>query len=77
MIAFMGFGPTELIILPIFILWIWMLVNCLLRPTLSFPGGGASKVAWIIALVAAPPIGTLAYFFMVYLPRSKQRPVSG
>jgi hypothetical protein len=38
--------------------WVWMLVACLTREQ------GSDKIAWILALIFLPFLGTLLYFFI-------------
>lgn len=55
--------------------WLWMLINCLVRPAWSFPGGesNGTRVVWTLVLIFVPLIGVLAYFFIVYLPGFRRK----
>jgi hypothetical protein len=56
---------ASLMTAPYILFWIWMLVHCYrTEPDRQF---------WIWILIIAQPIGTLAYFFLRYLP-SKEFP---
>lgn len=51
---------APLLTAPYFLFWIWMLIHCYrTEPDRQF---------WIWILIIAQPIGTLAYFFLRYLP---------
>lgn len=55
----MFFGLTFLLLAAAwFVFWIWMLVECLTREA------GTEKIAWLIALIFLPVVGTLLYFFI-------------
>jgi type VI protein secretion system component VasK len=41
-----------------FCLWIWMLIECLTHEK------DTEKIAWLLALIFLPLIGTLLYFFI-------------
>lgn len=80
MTIFSAFGFLMLLIAAaLFGLWIWMLIDCLVRPVSSFPGndGGISKIVWTIVLVTVPPVGVFAYFFIVHRPGLHQRSIGG
>ena len=50
-IAFLqSLGPMEILILPLFILWIWSLISVIGRG--DFPG--MTKIIWIAALIVLP-----------------------
>ena len=42
------------------IFWIWVLVDCLTKESSE----GNDKVAWVIFILAVPPIGALIYYFV-------------
>ena len=73
-----GFILTLFIFaLVMFAVWLWMLINCLIRPGRSFPGGdGSARVAWAVLLIFIPFLGQLLYFFIVYLPGRRGRSVN-
>lgn len=55
----------SLLTLPYFAFWLWMLVHCYrTEPDRQF---------WLWILIIAQPIGTIAYFFLRYIP-SKEFP---
>jgi hypothetical protein len=52
------FATVLLISIATFGFWVWMLVECLTREE------GSDKIAWLLALIFLPFIGTLLYFFI-------------
>jgi len=51
----------ALLVLLLFALWIWMLVDCAKRE--KFRTG--DRVTWILLLVLVTPLGMILYYFMV------------
>ena len=58
--ALLLFVVGGLISLFCFVFWLWMLIHCLTNDGLP----GSEKVAWVIAVVFLPFIGSLIYFFV-------------
>jgi hypothetical protein len=50
-----------------FIFWIWMLVDCARR---GF-NDGCAHALWFVFILLIPFVGSLVYFFAVYLPARK------
>ena len=50
----------------LFVLWLWMLIDCLKRPDDNFEiGGNNVKLIWVLVIVFTGFIGALIYFFLV------------
>lgn len=48
------------------ILWVWMLIDSILRESYEYPGGGDNeKLVWVLLIALVQPVAIL-YFFMVY-----------
>jgi len=47
-----------------FVLWVWMLVNAIINPTLD----ATQRILWILGMWFLPLIITVVYFFIVYTP---------
>lgn len=61
------YGIMFIVGLLFFVMWVWMLIDCIQRQEYEFPGStGNSKVIWIVVLLLVGGLGALAYFFMVY-----------
>jgi hypothetical protein len=43
-----------------FVLWIWMLIDCLTNQGIE----GSEKVAWVLVILLLPFIGSVIYFFL-------------
>jgi hypothetical protein len=53
--------------LSLFGLWPAMMWHC----ATSYPGGILGKLMWFLMLLFTIPVGTLAYYFVVFEPRQK------
>jgi hypothetical protein len=48
------------------VLWVWMVIDALLREQWEFPGAGANdKLLWVLIMVFAH-VTCLVYFFVVF-----------
>ncbi len=67
----MAIGSMELLlILPFvifgFVLWLWMLIDCLKRPDDRFAiGGDYAKLIWVLVIIFVGFIGALIYYFLI------------
>lgn len=63
-------AAVTLLCLALPIMWVWMLIDAVLREDRDYPGGTPnSRLLWVL-LILLVNVSALAYFFMVY---SKQR----
>jgi Phospholipase_D-nuclease N-terminal len=66
----LGIGIPELLLIfvaiPLFGLWIWMLIECATKET------GNDRIVWTIIVVFTQALGALIYFFVRYLPRRRR-----
>jgi uncharacterized membrane protein YozB (DUF420 family) len=50
----------------LFVLWLWMLIDCLKRPDDKFAYGGNNvKLIWILVIIFTGLIGALIYYFLI------------
>ncbi|HWQ96013.1 MAG TPA: DUF2516 family protein [Candidatus Methylomirabilis sp.] len=50
----------------LFVLWLWMLIDCLKRPDDKFEIGGTNaKLIWVLVIIFTGFIGALIYFFLI------------
>ncbi|MFA5863894.1 MAG: hypothetical protein WC975_04320 [Phycisphaerae bacterium] len=70
-----GHGIISLLL---FAFWIWMLVDCIRRPTDSFQriaplsrGAEYDKIIWLIGLIVLSLIAAAVYFLVIYHPARK------
>lgn len=48
------------------VLWVWMLVDSLMRDESCYPGAGVNeKLIWVLAIIFVQPVA-IVYFFVVY-----------
>ena len=60
-------GVMALLFLGLFVLWIWMLIDCIQRTDDRFPNPSENtKILWIVLLIVIGWIAAVAYYFMVY-----------
>jgi hypothetical protein len=65
-ITIIGAGIYTVIIAAAFAFWLWMLIDCLQRPTERFPNGGESdKLIWCLAIFFVHFIGAVLYYYLV------------
>jgi len=57
MLAFLVGGLISLVC---FVLWIWMLIDCLTNHGIA----GSEKLAWVLVILLLPIIGSLIYLFV-------------
>ncbi len=49
-----------------FVVWLWMMIDCLKRPDNAFAvGGNYAKLIWILVIVFTGFIGALIYYFLI------------
>ena len=58
--AFVELIFIIVIAIPLFIFWLWMLVDCLKDRTLQ----GAEKIVWVLVIIFLHSLGALIYFFV-------------
>jgi hypothetical protein len=67
-IGFLGLGlvaATLALVYPV--LWVWMVVDGVLRTDDEYPGAGPNrKVLWVLGMVLVHPV-VIVYFFMVFM----------
>lgn len=57
------------------VLWVWMLVDGVLRTDAEYPGSEPNrKILWVLAMVFLHP-AAIVYFFAVYLKARRDRQV--
>lgn len=50
----------------LFVLWLWMLIDCLKRPDDKFAyGGNNARLIWILVIIFTGLIGALIYYFLI------------
>ena len=50
----------------LFVLWLWMLIDCLKRPDNKFAiGGNNAKLIWTLVIIFTGFIGALLYYFFI------------
>jgi hypothetical protein len=60
-------GAVALVIWAIvFIFWLWMLIDCLMKETDT-----TQKIIWALVIFFLPCIGSLIYLFVRKIPRGK------
>ena len=42
-----------------FILWLWMLIDCIKNPSLS----SNERIIWVLVIIFLPCLGSIIYFF--------------
>ncbi|HID28021.1 MAG TPA: hypothetical protein EYP22_09465 [Methanosarcinales archaeon] len=58
--------PFVILAAGLFILWLWMLIDCLKRPDNWFAiGGNNAKLIWVLVIIFTGFIGALLYYFLV------------
>ena len=50
----------------VFIFWLWMLIDCLMKETDT-----TQKIIWALVIFFLPCIGSLIYLFVRKIPRGK------
>ena len=66
-IAALFTGVAGLVISAIvFIFWLWMLIDCLMKETDT-----TQKIIWALVIFFLPCIGSLIYLFVRKIPRGK------
>ena len=65
----MSIGPVELLVLlvmlAIFVLPVWGIVDAAMRPDSAWAAAGQSKVAWILVQVFLWTLGAAVYFVAI------------
>ncbi len=58
--------PFVILGVILFVLWLWMLIDCLKRPDDTFEIGGTNaKLIWVLVIIFTGFIGALIYFFLI------------
>jgi uncharacterized BrkB/YihY/UPF0761 family membrane protein len=71
------YGVIGLLALAVFVLWIWMVIDCFQRQEYEFPNStGNSKTTWLVILLVSllfsvNGIAAIVYYFMVYKKRKR------
>lgn len=76
-VGLMGLGVLGIVVAALAlaypVLWVWMLVDAVLRVDAEYPGYGPNrKVLWIVFMVLVHPVA-IAYFIAVFL-RARRSP---
>jgi hypothetical protein len=64
--ALFGGAAALVIWAVVFIFWLWMLIDCLLKETDT-----TQKIIWALVIFFLPCIGSLIYLFVRKIPRGK------
>ena len=68
-----SFWILAAVVLPI--LWVWMLIDAIVRRDEDYPSGSVNeKILWIVAIVAFP-VSVAVYWFVVYRAGKPQQTV--
>jgi hypothetical protein len=63
-----------ILVVGLFVLWLWMLIDCLKRPDDTFAyGGNNAKLIWILVIILTGLIGALIYYFLVKKTSEKEK----
>jgi hypothetical protein len=55
------------------VMWVWMLIDGVLRTDAEYPGTGANrKILWVLAMALVHPV-FIVYFFAVFLKAPRAR----
>ncbi len=69
-----GTGSNEInfvaiaiiIAIVLFVLWLWMLIDCLKRRDEKFAiGGNYARLIWVLVIIFTGLIGALIYYFLI------------
>jgi len=59
------------VVLIVPVLWVWMLIDSLMRDESRYPGAGVNeKLIWVLAIILVQPVA-IVYFFVVYRAQSR------
>lgn len=62
----MALGPTELLILLVlFVLPVWGIIDAAIRPDAAWAAAGQSKVVWVLVQIFLWVIGSAVYFVAI------------